>query len=338
MSGTGFVQSVPLPLHSSRLAHDHDIDRLRAALVEATGPLRVFDPVGEEAFITRSGTVELGDMTISVGAHSPVIGRSPESHTMTMFLPLGGYAVFQDEAGTFPSVPGHTAVLQSGAEFMGQTEAYAGAAFGVDRERLRRTIAVLNGPDARDKDAIRAGEHTIGFQASRYLDALRHVVAMGGVLGNDLALIGSLTLDDQIYRIIAAMISDLAGATARPVSDRDGQAAVARACELMRARLAEPLTMTEIEREAGVSRRVLAYHFNRKLGVTPKQWLREQRLQRAYDLLAGAAAVSVTRAAMLAGFPHLSDFGQRFRARFGILPSDVIRRSGSERPEEQGDV
>jgi AraC-like DNA-binding protein len=116
-----------------------------------------------------------------------------------------------------------------------------------------------------------------------------------------------------------------------PLKQTDpGPAHVQRACELIRARVAEPIRIAEIARELGISPRHLQSGFRRHLGMTPHRFLRDCRLDEAHRLLSAASPGHTTTAiAYDCGFGHLSDFARDYRSRFGESPSETLRRSRS---------
>jgi len=96
----------------------------------------------------------------------------------------------------------------------------------------------------------------------------------------------------------------------------------ARIAPLLReleARSAEPHTLPELARRAGLSR----YHFLRTFkdvtGVTPHQWVLRARLRDAAHRLVTTRA-PVTEIALDVGFDDLSNFIRSFRAEFGVSP------------------
>jgi AraC-like DNA-binding protein len=106
-----------------------------------------------------------------------------------------------------------------------------------------------------------------------------------------------------------------------------GSAHVRRACELIRARIAEPIRIAEIAGELGISPRHLQSGFRRHLGVTPHQFLRDCRLDEAHRMLSAAPpGATATTIAYECGFGHLGDFAHDYRSRFGESPSETLRR------------
>ena len=77
-----------------------------------------------------------------------------------------------------------------------------------------------------------------------------------------------------------------------------------------------------IAQRLGISTRHLQRLFKARLQCTPGDWLREQRLQRARQMLTDAC--SVKRVAYALGFNQASQFSRDFKARFGYSPSVVL--------------
>jgi AraC-like DNA-binding protein len=118
---------------------------------------------------------------------------------------------------------------------------------------------------------------------------------------------------------LAALVLAVEGAIqADELREGGGQRAVARARELLRARLEEPPTLDELGREAGANKFVLLRRFKRELGVTPHAYLVALRIDRARELL-GRGMPPVEVASTL-GFADQSHFTRAFRANVGLTP------------------
>jgi transcriptional regulator GlxA family with amidase domain len=64
------------------------------------------------------------------------------------------------------------------------------------------------------------------------------------------------------------------------------------------------------------------------VGMSPTAYVRAVRLDRVHaDLLCPAGTGSVSDVAMKWGFFHLGRFAQQYRDRFGVLPSQTVRRT-----------
>ncbi|GAA3487815.1 helix-turn-helix transcriptional regulator [Streptomyces cremeus] len=108
---------------------------------------------------------------------------------------------------------------------------------------------------------------------------------------------------------------------------RDGKAqvlppAVAAAVALIEARLAEPLTVPDIAKAAGVSHNHLTRLFRTATGETVVGYIRTRRMERAGHLLR-ASTLSISRVAAAVGIPDLQAFNKACRRELGACPRTV---------------
>lgn len=99
---------------------------------------------------------------------------------------------------------------------------------------------------------------------------------------------------------------------------------LARAKRLIREHLSDPdLRLEDVARACGFSLSYLHKLF-RDDGRTAREYVNEERLQKAHLLLRSGRAISVTSVALECGFSNMSHFSTAFRAAFGISPRDVL--------------
>lgn len=91
---------------------------------------------------------------------------------------------------------------------------------------------------------------------------------------------------------------------------------------------AERLYVTDLCESAGVSERALQYAFKEVMGMTPVAYLTRLRLHRVRQALRAAPrrSTTVTTEALKWGFWHFGDFTRAYKACFGELPSETLRR------------
>ena len=132
----------------------------------------------------------------------------------------------------------------------------------------------------------------------------------------DLILTGLLTTHEHNY-------SEHLRRGAPPAAPRMIRQAIA----LVDADPSRHITVTELATEAGCSIRSLQEGFQRWVGCSPTEYLRDLRLQRVHEALATAdnSATSIAEIAHAHGFSHLGRFAQAYRRRFGELPSQTLR-------------
>jgi AraC-like DNA-binding protein len=93
---------------------------------------------------------------------------------------------------------------------------------------------------------------------------------------------------------------------------------IARAVELLRASLAEPVTVAELARCAGMSQAHFIRAFKREIGLPPHRYLTLLRLRQARRLL--AAGTGAADAAVSVGFYDQSHLTRLFKRTYGITP------------------
>ncbi len=95
---------------------------------------------------------------------------------------------------------------------------------------------------------------------------------------------------------------------------------IVRAVDEVRARYAEPLTIDELAKAAGMSRYHFSRAFRRHVGASPYQYLTSLRVRRAAELLRKGRH-NVTEAAFSVGVFDLGRFARAFRKEMGCSPS-----------------
>ena len=93
-------------------------------------------------------------------------------------------------------------------------------------------------------------------------------------------------------------------------------------------RIDDPVQITDLCRAAGVSERALQYAFKEVMGLSPRDYLARLRLHRIRQgLLSASRRTSTVSAEGLKwGFWHFGEFSCAYKACFGELPSQTLRR------------
>lgn len=99
---------------------------------------------------------------------------------------------------------------------------------------------------------------------------------------------------------------------------------------LMNAHMEDPLTLNELARRSGYSRRHVERMFLSVLGATPADYYRGIRLDRGRNLLS-TTDMSLLEVALSCGFGSVAHFSKSFKSRFGVAPTRFNRRIGSGR-------
>jgi AraC-like DNA-binding protein len=111
--------------------------------------------------------------------------------------------------------------------------------------------------------------------------------------------------------------------------DARAPGAVRRAIAFIESNADQDIGLGDIAAACGVSSRTVQVAFRRHLDTTPTAYLRKVRLDLAHAELLAACPddeLTVTEVAYRWGFSSPSRFAERYRAEFGRLPSEMLRR------------
>ncbi len=120
-----------------------------------------------------------------------------------------------------------------------------------------------------------------------------------------------------VERVIAATAGR--GRSAAPPTARETRRVV-DAIRAVESDATQPVSLEQLARVAGVSKYHFLRVFRRLTGMTPHQYLISARLRRAALALASSRR-PVLAIALDSGFGDLSTFNHRFRAAFGVTPT-----------------
>lgn len=110
-------------------------------------------------------------------------------------------------------------------------------------------------------------------------------------------------------------------------SPRAQTALLRRATAFIEENAHREITVSDIAAAVGVTPRSVQYSFRRHLGVTPLEYLRRIRLERAHRELQAADPSTDTVMAIAGrwGFSHAGRFSVVYKQTFGAPPSETLR-------------
>ena len=86
--------------------------------------------------------------------------------------------------------------------------------------------------------------------------------------------------------------------------------------------------INDLVEDLHISPRTLQHHFQKKLGLTPKQYLQQLRFDAVRKELVASdpMLINISDVALKYGFFHASHFGAEYRRVFGETPSQTLKR------------
>ena len=98
----------------------------------------------------------------------------------------------------------------------------------------------------------------------------------------------------------------------------------------------ETVSIVQMCRVTGFSRRALTYAFRKRYGIPPKRFFRSLALNEVRQELIGSRGTArVSDIAPFYGFSHMSRFARDYKQQFGELPSETLARARWERRRVQ---
>lgn len=304
--------------------------RSSAVLFERKESLEALHPADD--FRMSVNSLLLSDIRISVVATTGHRIRLIENDSLTLLLPRTGTLETRETGDWTQGKAGSMVVPKPGPRTTVCSPAYIGLVVQIPLARLHR-LAAHNPEDRWQLDGhplgvvdVTAGE---GAVLERYLRYLAQEFDQPD------ALLTSSRASAGAASFLAELLGDVWRASlARsvPPTRPASLLQVERAEELIRDRMCEPLSITGLAGEIGVSTRALQLAFQRHRGIRPHQALEIMRLDASHArLVAASPADNVTAIAFDLGMTHLGRFAMRYRARFGELPVTTLRRSNGLR-------
>jgi Transcriptional regulator containing an amidase domain and an AraC-type DNA-binding HTH domain len=128
-------------------------------------------------------------------------------------------------------------------------------------------------------------------------------------------------------QIVASKLLTLMSTNIRRESLSAPAASLERILDYIERNLKLELSAEVLAEQACMSMRSLYALFDRHLGTTPKQYVRQRKLARVHACLSDTRCTvkNVTELAMDYGFLHLGRFSEIYRQQFGELPSATLR-------------
>ncbi|SBO43682.1 helix-turn-helix domain-containing protein [Cyanobium sp. NIES-981] len=304
-------------------------------------PLRGLVHVGPAAALRmRSVVVPLGRLCVAGTAHSPLrIEMDPLPDAVTLAFTEQGGADLRADGRCVRLTPRSTGMFLPVTAFQCESESIVSVLIHDSAQRLAATAAAMAGCADGEAPCLPSGFHRPVFLDGSE-DPLRNAVFTSlrrtlRLLDQPLLLtggFGALQLEDLLRRHLVLLLWPALADPDRPVpAPLSRDPIFEELLEWMDAHHDQPITLTQLAQRSGDSVRTLQYRFQRQVGCSPMQWLRQRRLEAARaDIGRAGQEDSVAAIARRHGFHHLAGFSTAFQRRYGLLPSEA-RRQGRRR-------
>lgn len=242
---------------------------------------------------------------------------------------LGGKCAFRNHRRDTRLTPFHSVLLDSGRNTAGWLSAsdseFHAISIDISRERLSRWI---------DRDAgrlvqplLRDGQREVSSINAPNFDVWRRLSGEVVRSGRDRTT-RRLAIERYAMQIVHSSIVSLLGEEDGPqtgLTPKDHD--VARELrERLTADFLNPPDVSNLAAEYRMSPRRLEHAFGESFGMSSFQFLLNLRLDYAYQALL-SGELHYKEVAWRLGYRHATSFSHAFRKKFGIAPSELIRRN-----------
>ncbi len=217
-------------------------------------------------------------------------------------------------------------VFPEGGELFALTEeTFSVLALSIDSALLESTL----------DDASRDGAALLSEGIALAVDPAtrQRLVRQAGIYAEFQLKYAQSKVDDPVVRLMEEdMAQALVDGLGRCLYDQRRLPAAAaarlvrRAIAFTRQDFSDVLLISDICDVIGASRRSLEMAFQRCLGVSPKRYLKRERLLRCHLALLSAGQGNISQVAARFGFVHMGQFSHDYRSLFGELPSATLAR------------
>ena len=136
-------------------------------------------------------------------------------------------------------------------------------------------------------------------------------------------------VQEHYVRIIASKLLGLLGNNVQRQQPQTQVSSFEQVVDYIEQNLTQDIGIEQLLAVARVSERSLYALFERHAGISPRDYVRQRKLDSIHAQLLDPSSVvrSVTEIALDYGFLHLGRFADVYRRRFGELPSDTYKRN-----------
>lgn len=256
----------------------------------------------------------------------------PTRNCYTLEFSISGLTSIQHQRREFSVSPGRRGVISSPHEatsWIDYGQRYRALSMAIDKRALDAKFLALTGHDNTSDIAFDPLVDLSLPHAQTFLSLIGALYEAADTMPTLLhhAQTGSAAEDLIITSLLTSFPHSHTGFLGRPVAIGNSRSLKA-AMEYFEANSHEALTVEQVAGALGTSIRSLQRTFRELKGLSPMQYLREIRLEKARcRLIDPNNNDSVTEIALGCGFTHLGAFSAAYKSRYGESPSEMRQKA-----------
>ena len=245
-----------------------------------------------------------------------------------IIIPNAGTLVGETDKFCWNTDAGGSAVISIG-EKIKTTSTGGGVGFTFSNSKMTDTYRAMTGLVSQSQSHLETRIASLNPKNINYNLLFKALFSKIDAVNGDAANLQKIAIDDSFYRLFVGLLHPTIFETENTYKGRRPQVRkeLQDLCEWLRHDITKTVSLTDMERRTGLSARVLQYSFEKAYGLSPKRWLRRERLYAAHSVLLNQKEpLTLTALAYDFAFSSPSEFTQHYQQEFGELPSQTIRR------------
>jgi len=324
----------PLAFGQHRSQVDLDLDQMQSRVNSITNWVSEYDTLDKASQFQHRTSVYANDGVRVIAVSSTPTVMKVNDPDYTIAIPLHGAISTRIGKTELESIGGQSAVFTSKGRRHSEGGDKSCLLISLTERRLFNTGRVMLGE--RYQDILRPETPRLlqtQIQNVDFRSVLQQTCNLIDQFNGDQTLLKSFNVDENIARLVVMMLAPnhfMQQEDEKIYTDRSRKV-VDHLCDFIEENLGQQIGLTELEAVSGLSARMLQKEFQKHLSCSPLQWVKQRRLIFAQQLLSDpTAGMTVAHVAATCGYSNFSEFSKQYRERFGVLPSETLRRSQSK--------
>lgn len=256
----------------------------------------------------------------------PVIHKEGYVSVHAIILVLKGQLKVENDSGFLATIPENKMVfLPKGlylvSDIIPDKRSFEAVVFFFDEELINNFISSINLKGKKDKCVTHlVMDYTPDLQV--FTTSLLQLYGYGN---NNVRELTRIKLLEFLHLTMKAQQSDCFSTALATLNNKERKSLHA----FMNANFSKPLGIEDYAYLTGRSLSTFRRDFIAQFGISPKQWLIEKRLDKAYELLS-SHHTTVSQVAMQTGYENISHFVKAFHHRYGLPPKQFLMQKRKE--------
>ncbi len=320
----------PLPFGEWNCVINSDVKKFSDKMATIVTSLKYYDAIGDKnLFLSKTYTLQNSEFKVVASANTSVIIDVDNTKDITLMIPFFGENISNVEKDSFKWRAKESAILLPNTGRAGSSSTRATITIDINPIKITKIAKVMLGlkeEDYLDLNLFQPRLISLKYGNISFEEIFKSLAQIINSYKCNTDLLWKIGIDELFYRNIIMMLLPEKFFSDNSFDKVVSPKAIDKIIEFQKSHPFELLTLNDLEKISGLSCRALQYEFKKRLGLSPMQWLKKERLNKARELLLNKNSEdTITTIAMNFGFASSSLFSKYYYEEFGELPSHTIK-------------